>query len=775
MLAFLSLFLWLPAAKAFVSDPTNCHWSCHQALAEFLFKPNTLEDDFYASHCQNELRAKSYFLCMRHYCTPEQADYGWHYWNSQCEEYGEVSLLPWSIIDNITWDQAHRVMTVDEFWFSRTEESEENPIVLDQLTQVPPEVYHITHKTEVGPLYRTVFALDIWLTALKDIYLSTDITQEWYGWAMVGYWGLVMSLGILYRFYLLVAQVIQQRRKDNGSSSSPAWLLRYKMWMRRWITTPALLGYHSAQPFGWCTIPPRLQSLLVILWVIINVILCCIDYHPFGDYFFYRSTARQIWQWLSDRTGIMATANMPLMFTFAMRNNVLLWLTGWSFTTYSQFHRWVARVATVQAILHSVGYTVLDFLDEGWPEYKTDWQQRYWWMGNIATIAMSLLCVFSIYPMRKHIYEVFLIVHIIGALLFLIGMYYHVEIFGDDYMMYIWPCVAVWSFDRFLRLCRLIFLNFPACKGTASYHPDSNMIRLSVPTRFTIQPQPGTYFYIYMLNGLKFWESHPFTLSTWTEKRASSRELSFAIRPHDSFTKRMMVQLAGKSEEVGNQNIVQPVRVLLEGPYGSGHTFAQHDKVLIIVGGSGITVALAHLSGLADAIVRSAPHRIQRIHIVWAVRSHAQFQDVLVTELAQWLQAPGALSTLDVEIDIYITGSEIGNSPGDVTPPDLPIEEANLKEVGIGVDKAIDAVDAYTKKISSPSPDMTEQVKIFPGRPSVRKVIDAEIQAHCFKGVKMAVLCCGPGLLADDARAAVVTCMGHTEGDLEFFAEAFNW
>jgi hypothetical protein len=36
-----------------------------------------------------------------------------------------------------------------------------------------------------------------------------------------------------------------------------------------------------------------------------------------------------------------------------------MWVTGWGFGTYNSFHRWVARVSTVQAIVHSVGYTIM--------------------------------------------------------------------------------------------------------------------------------------------------------------------------------------------------------------------------------------------------------------------------------------------------------------------------------------------------------------------------------------------------------------------------------
>ena len=67
----------------------------------------------------------------------------------------------------------------------------------------------------------------------------------------------------------------------------------------------------------------------------------------------------QVLRHVSDRTGIVSFANFPLVWLFGMRNNLVIWLTGWEFKTYNNFHRWVARVTTVQAIIHSVGYTAL--------------------------------------------------------------------------------------------------------------------------------------------------------------------------------------------------------------------------------------------------------------------------------------------------------------------------------------------------------------------------------------------------------------------------------
>lgn len=50
-------------------------------------------------------------------------------------------------------------------------------------------------------------------------------------------------------------------------------------------------------------------------------------------------------------------ANLPLLWIFGTRNDILLWLSGWTFATFNRFHRWVARVAVAQAVAHSVAYT----------------------------------------------------------------------------------------------------------------------------------------------------------------------------------------------------------------------------------------------------------------------------------------------------------------------------------------------------------------------------------------------------------------------------------
>jgi hypothetical protein len=52
-------------------------------------------------------------------------------------------------------------------------------------------------------------------------------------------------------------------------------------WLKRFVTIPATFGYRCSQNLGWCTIPPRIHSLTIAAFVIVNVVLCSINYHTF--------------------------------------------------------------------------------------------------------------------------------------------------------------------------------------------------------------------------------------------------------------------------------------------------------------------------------------------------------------------------------------------------------------------------------------------------------------------------------------------------------------
>lgn len=134
---------------------------------------------------------------------------------------------------------------------------------------------------------------------------------------------------------------------------------------------------------------------------------------------------QEIMAYVSARTGVLAFALAPLTILFAGRNNILLWLTNWSHSTYLLLHRWVARVFTLQIILHSI----LEFmLYKRQGDVDLEQKEPYWIWGIVATVACVIMVVVSTLYFRRMSYEIFLIIHVIMAILVIAGSWYHIEL-----------------------------------------------------------------------------------------------------------------------------------------------------------------------------------------------------------------------------------------------------------------------------------------------------------------------------------------------------------
>lgn len=182
---------------------------------------------------------------------------------------------------------------------------------------------------------------------------------------MYYFWIIVISFGVGARILALITNVRSREYQavasdeSDGPKSHSGFLSLPHSWLKRWVTVPAAFGNRCSRPLGWCTIPPRAQTLTIAAFIVLNTILCCADYRLTEGNLYWPNKSDQLLRYVSDRTGIISLANFPLVWLFGMRNDVLMWLTGWGFGTYNAFHRWAARVATIQAIVHSLGYTLM--------------------------------------------------------------------------------------------------------------------------------------------------------------------------------------------------------------------------------------------------------------------------------------------------------------------------------------------------------------------------------------------------------------------------------
>jgi predicted ferric reductase len=577
---------------------------------------------------------------------------------------------------------------------------------------------------------------------------------------MYYFWIAVVTIGISTHLLSLIGMDFGSRRQKSVGNKPNFFATKRnsvfslpKAWVKRHLTIPATFGNRCSQPHGWCTIPPRIQSLTVFLFVALNFYLCTCSYRLTTGNLYWPEKSAQLLRYVSDRTGIISLVNFPLVWLFGMRNDALMWMTGWGFGTYNAFHRWVARVATLQAVVHSLGYTVMILGSGGWSGFVKYWTKHYFWNGELATIAMCALLVFSLYGIRRAHYEIFLVTHIILSIVALWSMYYHVEIFTNgEWNIFIWPCLVVWILDRVLRFGRIVAFNryFWNTKATVSYDPASNLVRMDVDgSKNLMKPQPGTYYYIHVLNDILYaHQNHPFTLAYISSEvvtspstpltsrppphRASSSEstesdallvpthkpsssnLVFLIRPYDGFTSRLK-----------SHCLLHPttLRVLIEGPYGHSEPLHLIPTTLFIVGGTGIAVPLSHLARLL-----SPSSSTQRVKIVWAVREHAFLASIL-------RDFAGLLGDERVEMEVHVT------------------QEKEVMDEVLGEDP--------------------KSVRIVTRRPDVAAAVREAVE-EAGRG-RLAVVACGPAGMADQARGASVEMLAEGYRGVEYFEESFKW
>lgn len=300
---------------------------------------------------------------------------------------------------------------------------------------------------------------------------------------------------------------------------------------------------------------------------------------------------------------------------------------------------------------------------------------------------------------------------------------------------------------------------FCGTHATATYNPNSDIIRLTIPYSTSIyQPQPGTYYYLHVLNDIRFWESHPFTVASTArfhdqpsvqeadggavfpneislllqegrgptsnhicreETGKSQPTMTFLLRPYDSFTSRLRDMAAGAWP------LPAPVRVLVDGPYGHTQRLDRFEHVLFIVGGSGIVVPISYLEYFSKSSSRP-----KSVRVIWAARESEFAAEVIGKDLYNYLDA-GLLS-----LDVYITKDERGS--GDVRSSDLP-----------------------------------KEVRVLSDRPDVRA--EVEITTKSSGGESLAVMACGPARMADDVRSSVVEMLAKRHSNVEYFEEAFRW
>ncbi|KAK0663644.1 hypothetical protein DIS24_g1058 [Lasiodiplodia hormozganensis] len=360
-----------------------------------------------------------------------------------------------------------------------------------------------------------------------------------------------------------------------------------------------------------------------------------------------------------------------------------------------------------------------------------------------------------------------------------------------EYNVYLWPLVAVWAFDRLLRLLRLLYCNIRASFNksisrapfaTVRYSAATDVIRIHIQSNsLPLKPGPGQYYYLYQPFAFKGWENHPFSLGAYsTEQEASSRaqprideasskemtttaaatgvvsssesssslsdraspdvsnNFVFWVRPYDGWTRRLRDQCL---KSTNSESSIEP-HLLIEGPYGHSKPLHTFDTVVLIAGGTGIAAAAPYIIDHQARCSSTNPSyrtRTTRMKLVWAVKQAAFIRDVCSNELTAMLQRE------DSKCMLFATSGAAG-ARGD--------GEDGVEEGAVGAG---------------------EGLEIHHGRPDVAAIVAEAAREAMEDGARTAVFVCGPAGMVDETRAAVHAEMKKGCRLISYVEECFGW
>lgn len=574
----------------------------------------------------------------------------------------------------------------------------------------------------------------------------------YYGTGMLAYWALVLLLGAITNW---TKELFPSVANFFVGPISNAW--------RQHITIPSLGRRKKTQEQRFLRafdfiIPSRMETLVIIGFLLITGLCNGLGIHyQKGDPVFTEGRRMAILRYLADRTGITTGFIVPLLILFAGRNNFLQWLTKWNYATFITYHRWVSRVAVILVIVHSVCFSITFG-----STYKEQASENYVVHGILATTAGGVILIQGMLYLRRRWYEVFLLFHIALAAMFVGGAWVHVKDLGYIYWYY--AAVAVWAFDRVVRIGRLILFGCPK----------SDVILLADETLKVIVPKPkywksipGGHAFVHFMRPSCFWQSHPFT---FTENCESENSIVLYCKVKGGVTHGLYQYLAthpGKTTKI---------RVAVEGPYGESTPAKRYNSAVFVTGGNGIP---GIYSEVYDLDRKRQDKSKQSLKLKWVVREYRS--------LYWFYEELLALKNTNIQTTIYITKPDSHANLDDFNNR-VPLvrdlidlgadqdelshdEKTSVKEKVFGELDTNEESNCKEKIIRTIKAELSH-IKFEEGRPNIQQIVKDEVEESIGS---TAFITCGHPVMVDDLRYAVSTNLNNGGKRVDFYEQLQVW
>lgn len=378
---------------------------------------------------------------------------------------------------------------------------------------------------------------------------------QWLGWGLVFFWVTLVSI-------LTVANVAWKLFRVNIYGRTLT-----QVYQKHLSPTTAIFGLS------------RFHVIVFTLFTIQAVLSSALSYNVDLPNAYINDRYLLTLDLIGYRTGIIAFSLTPVVFVFGLRNNPFCYLTGVSQAQFITYHKLVAIIMSIEALVHSSVWTAYAMTSGPYSVWSVD---DYWRWGVVGTVLIFLMLGQSVQVVRDLMYETFLVIHKVFGWLFIVAMWYHCYILG--WMGWVYAMIALTAYDRLVRFIKTFVVNRGYTDITISVIDDKVLkVTLPKPLAYDAAYRPGSQIYLSFYHWsiwYQCWQSHPF--SVISSPVVSPDVLVIYVRIKKGTTKALSKL---KTDEKGNVSMW----ALIDGPYGEGaRTYSVTDAVVGIAGGMGI-------------------------------------------------------------------------------------------------------------------------------------------------------------------------------------------
>ncbi|KAL6950778.1 hypothetical protein ACO0QE_000059 [Hanseniaspora vineae] len=570
----------------------------------------------------------------------------------------------------------------------------------------------------------------------EKLYVSTYKSnyQRWlnvdygtfFGMGLIGYWAAIFLVFGIFRALELM----------NLSDKFVTNTKLYKSLQSNVFFKP-FIGKNYKKNYFFGYVPVTMDVIIILIYVIIDIVGCFVHIHFLPNSTIWPKKSAQLGRLIGDRTGHIAIFTINLTFLFAGRNNFMLWCTGWNFQSFITYHKWVSRMTVFNVVSHAIAFYISSKTSGNLDSRSA---QNYYRWGAVAVVSASAIALQATFPVRKYVYEIFLYVHIILAVFFLVGAWIHLVNF--DLQQYVFASVGLWSLDRLLRIIRIAGFGGYKKANITVVNDEFLVITVKSYNSKAFKPQPGNFVFAYF--GLQncFWQSHPFTVVSCDPTNG----VKIMAKIKKGCTNKVYKHIVSSSTSCCE------VAVALEGPYGvSKERLVSRDQnILMYSTNTGVSGPYYYL----ESMIKKGTAQGKNIKFYWSIRNWSTLE--MFSDELKLLSEQDSIDVFvyisQYDSDRYSESSSNSQSELEIIEQSNSNNSSNKSQIREKMAEKSASTDSLSMKNFE---SLLPQVTFRPGRLPVNDIVLADI-SECLDNTNITVMTCGHPELCDDIREIVL-------------------